>query len=284
LTGLVDSDSETCQQAAGKWGCAGFRNLDELVEIIQPDVISICTPTALHAEHILLAAACHPKLIIAEKPLTGNPALSREIIETTRAAGVELLVNYTRRYVPFFRNLRERIQRGEERVTAATIRYAKGAIHNGTHAVDLARFLFGEVLSAQAFAARDDFWPDDPTVTGMLQLEHCAAMVLQGLDERVLTCFEVDIQTDRARYVVDQDGLRLRKSVVEANPRYPGLMTLSDMRMETTGHEQAILFMLDHVCRILENGDSPLCSGEDALAAEEIALKLRGHAREAAVV
>ena len=124
------------------------------------------------------------------------------IVRTYPEAGIPLLVNYSRRFVPAWQRLS-----GSEAMSA-TIRYAKGIRHNGTHALDLCRMLFGE-CTPQPLARKFDFWPDDPSVSAFLRFERCPEVWLQALDERCFTLFEVDIVSPE-RVVVDCDGRRLR--------------------------------------------------------------------------
>ena len=93
----------------------------------------------------------------------GQLQRSRAIAQAYAAAGVPLIVNYTRRFVPAYQAVA-----GMTAMTA-TIRYAKGMRHNGTHAIDLCRMLFGECLEALPLARKTDFWPDDPTVSAFLR-------------------------------------------------------------------------------------------------------------------
>src|SRR5512143_2370929 len=55
------------------------------------DVIDICTPTYLHYEMVLQAAAAG-KHVICEKPLARTATQAQEMIRACRAAGVKVFV------------------------------------------------------------------------------------------------------------------------------------------------------------------------------------------------
>ncbi len=63
-----------------------------LIDKTKPDIVSVCTPPALHLEHSTLAmnAGCH---IFCEKPLAENLEQADEIIETSEKTGRLVVVN-----------------------------------------------------------------------------------------------------------------------------------------------------------------------------------------------
>ena len=262
LVDVADVDHE-----AARWNCKGYRDFAAMMTAEKPDVVSLCVSTAARLELLQAALAFRPKAVIAEKPLTTSSAASRAIGEAYKAAGVALIVNYTRRYVPAFQALA-----GITAMTA-TIRYAKGVRHNGTHAIDLCRMLFGECLDATALARKTDFWPDDPTVSAFLRFERCPEVFLQGLDERCFTLFEVDIVMPHERYVVDQDGRRLRRWQVVDHAGIPPGLRLVEGSAQDTGADRAMLNLMTHVKDVLA-GAVPLCGADCAAAAQAVAEKL----------
>lgn len=76
------------------------------------DVVDICTPTHLHHEMTLQAAAAK-KDIICEKPLGRTTAQAREMIEACRKAGVKLLVAHVVRFFTEYAMAKASVVRGE---------------------------------------------------------------------------------------------------------------------------------------------------------------------------
>ncbi|HVH30594.1 MAG TPA: Gfo/Idh/MocA family oxidoreductase [bacterium] len=136
------------------------------------DVVDICTPTYLHLEHCLRAAAAG-KHVICEKPLALTVADGRRMIQACRAAGVRLLVAHVLRFFPEYRLAREITARGDIgepavlRLSRCTFRprkadnwYVDPARSGGmildlmVHDFDYARWVAGDVVRVFAKAAQ----------------------------------------------------------------------------------------------------------------------------------
>jgi len=265
LVAIADS-AEAARERAKCWECAVCADLDEAMRC-KPDIVSLAVPTEQRAGLLERALAYRPRAVIAEKPLALSSAEGERIIRLYRDAGVPLIVNYTRRFVPAWQRLR-----GRDAMTA-TIRYAKGVRHNGTHAIDLCRMLFGECTKYKPLASKYDHWRDDPTVSAFLGFERCPEVFLQALDERCFTLFEVDIVYQTARIVVDSDGRRLRPFQLREGAGIPPGRRLVETAAQETGAASAMINLMRHARDVID-GAEPLCTGEDAVAAQKIAERL----------
>jgi len=128
-------------------------------------------PNSLHAEPTIAAAEAG-KHVLCEKPLGRDAAESYEIWQRVAATGVKHLCGFNYRFVPAVRLARELIDAGElgeirhfrgrylqdwgDDPSLDTWRFqpdeaGSGAIGDlGTHVVDLARYLVGEIASVSA--------------------------------------------------------------------------------------------------------------------------------------
>ena len=128
-------------------------------------------PNSLHAEPTI-AAAQAGKHVLCEKPLGRDAAESFDIWQKVAATGVKHLCAFNYRFVPAVRLAREMIEAGElgeirhfrgrylqdwgDDPTLDTWRFhsdeaGSGAIGDlGTHVIDLARFLSGEITTVSA--------------------------------------------------------------------------------------------------------------------------------------
>jgi predicted dehydrogenase len=128
-------------------------------------------PNAVHAEPTI-AAARAGKHVVCEKPLGLTAAESHEMWQEAERAGVRHLCGFNYRFVPAVRLARELLEAGElGEVAGFRARYLQswgwdadpalwrfapseagtGAIGDlGTHVIDLARYLVGEVASVSA--------------------------------------------------------------------------------------------------------------------------------------
>jgi predicted dehydrogenase len=266
LLALIDPDSNA-QDAAARWGCAVMPDVGEIQGGRCPDVISIATPTAIRASLLYKVLELGPRAVVAEKPLAATAVEGEAIVKAYRKAGIPLIVNYSRRFIAVWQRLR-----GCDAMSVA-IRYGKGIRHNGTHAIDLCRMIFGECIDARPLSRKNDFWPDDPTVSAVLGFERCPEVFLQGLDERAFTLFEVDIVTSEWRLIVDSDGRRARRFELRDDTGIPPGRRLVELVAEDTGAASAMLNLMQNLRDVLD-GAAPLCTGEDAVAAQAIAERL----------
>jgi predicted dehydrogenase len=263
---LIDPNTNA-RDAARRWGCAVAADVGEIGKGKCPDVISVATPAAGRAALLRQVLDLGPRAVVAEKPLAETASEGEAVVSAYRAAGVPLLVNYSRRFTPLWQSLRG------GNAMSATIRYGKGIRHNGTHAIDLCRMIFGECHDARPLARKNDHWSDDPTVSAFLCFERCPEVFLQGLDERAFTLFEVDIVTPTWRLIVDSDGRRVRRFELRDGAGIPPGKRLIEAATEDTGAGSAMLNLMQNVRDVL-GGAAPLCCGEDAVAAQLVADRL----------
>ena len=182
LSGFYDVDVRKAEAAATVWGGAAFGSLRGMMEEVRPDFVSVCVPDALHYEVLRRIAEFSPALVLAEKPVTNDVGLSREIADLYMRNSIACNVNYSRRFDPFLQNLREEWKCGKfgDLIKASGI-YGKGILHNGSHMVDFFRWFFGEVASFKPLGAVYDYSEDDPTVEFRLEFsEGGSAVALSG--------------------------------------------------------------------------------------------------------
>lgn len=266
LVAIADS-TPVARDRAKRWDCAVYPDIDQVMQLAKPDVVSLAVPTEQRVALLEQALAHRPRAVVAEKPLAPSSSEGERIVRSYREAGIPLIVNYTRRFVPAWQQLH-----GREAMTA-TIRYAKGVRHNGTHAIDLCRMLFGECTDSRQLERKCDHWSDDPTVSAFLKFECCPEVFLQALDERCFTLFEVDIVYSNSRIIVDSDGRRLRLFELRDGVGIPPGRRLVETASRDTGAASAMINLMRNVRDVID-GAEPLCTGEDAVAAQQIAERL----------
>jgi len=111
----------------------------------RPDVVAVCTPTALHYEQTIAAIESGAKGICCEKPMAVRPADARDMVARAEAAGVALMIAHQRRVQPDLRTARELIASG----AIGELRLLRGQcagdlLSDGTHLIDSLLFLAGD--------------------------------------------------------------------------------------------------------------------------------------------
>src|SRR5262249_31548670 len=133
--------------AARRWKAPGrYADAGRLLRDAAPEIVSIATPDDTHAELLELVCTTESvRAVLAEKPLALDPDEAERLVRLAESRGVVLAVNYVRRFAPSHRRLERWLaDRPLGRIELVRGTYVRGIKHNGTHWLDLARFLVGE--------------------------------------------------------------------------------------------------------------------------------------------
>jgi predicted dehydrogenase len=273
LTGFYDINPDVSRASAAKWGGESFDSLDELLTAAS-DLVIIAVPDAFHEAYLKAVAQYAPRLVICEKPLTHDLPSAREIVQLFAERGIPLLVNYQRRFDADVIELARRIQQGElGRPLGGTLLYSKGTKHNGSHAVDLLRYLFGEPTRLQVFEKVIDFSAEDPTVSGRIEFPS-VAITLQAADERIFSIFEIDLLFTGGRYRFTHSGLDIEISQPKPDPVFAGYCELSVVESRSSGLGDSLSNLLAAAADFLAGGKLPSNTAADALATQEVCVGL----------
>jgi predicted dehydrogenase len=168
VAAVCDTGQATAERVAKAAGIPRvYSSVETMLSAEALDLVSIVTPDDAHAEQAMaaLAAGLH---VLCEKPLARTAAQARAVAGAARASPVHTKVGFTMRYAPAVRRLQELVAEGGigtpylfqcfiqngQFLDPAKPRHWKmmrehaggGAIvEYGIHALDLARWLMGEV-------------------------------------------------------------------------------------------------------------------------------------------
>lgn len=281
LLACVDPDFGRARAFAERWNVdhalTAIRDLKAFTH--QVDVISICSPTALHADHIAAVLELGPQLIFCEKPLTLDIATSRSIVDLTRQAGVLLAVNYTRRWDPKMRDLVKTLASGDLGTLRSVVAtYSKGVLNNGSHMIDLLHMLLGPLRLVATGGLLVDFRLDDPTIPALLQTNSGVPVHLATGHASDYAHFEVVLTTAKGVYTIRDGGRGWRARVVEDSIDFPGYRVLGKEYDMPGGYDWAVLSAVENIRLALTCGDVLASDGTTAIAAEEMCWQIRSRA------
>jgi predicted dehydrogenase len=111
LVGVFSSRRESTLDAAEQWNTEPLDSLTHLAKV-EPDVVHVCTPNALHAEHVeaAIVAGAH---VICEKPLSVSTEAAQGLTNLATAHKRVATVPFVYRFHPLVREIRARAQAGE---------------------------------------------------------------------------------------------------------------------------------------------------------------------------
>ena len=91
LVGVCDTHAPTLEQHQNTYNVPGFRSLPELLSTVEPDVITLCSPSGLHPEQTITAAR-HGVHVMTEKPMATRWQDGVRMVKACDEAGVHLFV------------------------------------------------------------------------------------------------------------------------------------------------------------------------------------------------
>ena len=125
-------------------GLPTFASLEEMLDIVRPDFVGICSPTPLHFEQAKLCLERGVSMLWLEKPPTQNAnelEVLRCLAEEQKA---HVCVNNSRRYLPQYQKLRElAFEKIFGPCRLIRVLYSPGLSRNGIHLLDQIFFLSG---------------------------------------------------------------------------------------------------------------------------------------------
>lgn len=172
---IADVTEELAKDAANRLGFADYTsNWKDIIDNPEIDVVDIVTPNNSHAE-IAIAAAKAGKHIISEKPLARDAAESKTMLDAVQKYGVKHMVAFNYRRTPAVALAKKIIEEGKigkilnfrgtylqdwsaDPNSPLSWRFNKeiagsGALGDiGTHVIDFARYLVGEIDEVMATA------------------------------------------------------------------------------------------------------------------------------------
>lgn len=169
-----DINIERLHQFAGIAGISiknTYASYNKLIEEIRPEMVIISSWTGSHAGIGIMASKNGAKVIICEKPICSNLTDAKKLVNECKKNRTSLIVNHERRYDARYMHLKKLIESkkiGEIKTVHASIlnsgyrgksNIEEGGgplLHDGTHMIDMIRYLFGEIESVEGELSRSN--------------------------------------------------------------------------------------------------------------------------------
>lgn len=277
LLGFVDNDPSKASLAAKVWGVKSYKNIEEAFsKENQIDVVSVCVPDDFHYE-ILKDVANRPvKVIFAEKPITKSLAEAKEIIALCKEKNISLQVNYSRRFVPEYIELRKEITRGDfGKFITGSGYYGKGIIHNGSHLIDLIRTFTSEIVGIKSISKNNDFYEDDPSVSAILSMKNGGSIVFMTMDCHNYTVFELDLLFEKGRIRIKNSGEIIEKYEAKKSDSLKDYKFLYKTCEIKTSSNRSIYFAIENIFSNIKSNAQLLCTGIEAYQNLSVAIDLK---------
>ncbi len=180
IVAVTDPLEVAREQYQAEYGIArGFATVEEMLEEVKPNLISVCTWHLLHPGPTIAAARAGVKGVICEKPMAVGMGLADEMVAACDESGTKLVISHQRRFTPGWERARELVQGGAiGQVMQADSKVNAGLLNCGTHAIDGVRFILGDPETQWVMGAverqSERFERDTPIEDGCMALVHMA--------------------------------------------------------------------------------------------------------------
>lgn len=272
---------------AEEFGLTEAASLEEALDWAA--VADICTPTTTHRD-IALAAFEAGAHVLCEKPLALTPHDAQEMADAAHKAGRLLCPAHVVRFFPAYVRLRDAVTSGAlGRVAVArftrTGRYptwsswfADPALSGGIvtdqmlHDMDIARWLFGEIVSIHATQRGTPDAPDGPVATGTATLTHESGVISQvlGVWGPPATPFRYTF------HVAGSNGTLAHDSLAHASLRVTGSPGTQDDGVPTGDFgDDPFTTQIHEFAAAVQGGPAPRVTASDGVEAVKIAASAR---------
>ncbi len=257
-----------------------FKSAKEMLEKINPDIVSIATPPNSHSELVRLAAQFKTKAIVCEKPISESLKEAVEMIKICRQSKSLLFINHQRRFDPLIRKWRDKIKSGLiGNVLQGSCYYYNGLFNNGTHIIDLLRFFLGEVSWVKGiFNLKTSVFREDKNIDALIGFRNGTRVSIQSLSKNY-GFFNFYFYGTKGLISLKNLTYEIEYKKLIKNKYCKGYYQLSKPIKKEGKARSFMSSMVKHVIACLERRDQLVSRGEDGLATLKILLSLRESAK-----
>lgn len=275
IVGIADVVESAAGAKAAEYGGRAFNDAEAMLDAVEPDAISICTPPKFHLP-AAQGAAERSIAVLCEKPPARNLAETEAIVAAMR--GLLLQFAFCHRFHPPLRAAQALIQSGrlgdlvqiENRFgfrfsRAGTSWFTDAEVAGGgilidtlVHSIDIFRALTGdEIESAQAQISS----------ALPIEVEDSASLLVRSGSGVIgtLNCSWVTPVSEAVVRIYGTEGQAIVDYDAAVGLRYK-LADDHDWTEQNFDRPDRFVAQADHFLRCIETGESPLVGGEDGLA------------------
>lgn len=220
LVCIAEKNLQTREEITFNHGIPSFSDYSKmLLSMKKLDLVVVATPDETHSAILMKLLPFKPKCVFAEKPLAIGSKKSTMIAREYKRSGIDLLINFSRRFLPEFETLREKIlSQYFGKPLSMTVHFSGSVQHNGIHFLDLANWFFGTPIEASITASNfhlhsekhqnDSFSMHMSYDTGM-------SLNLIGVGINAPSHHEIDFIGTKGRFRVTTNGILIKYGLKE---------------------------------------------------------------------
>jgi UDP-N-acetyl-2-amino-2-deoxyglucuronate dehydrogenase len=295
LVAVCDIVQQRADELANAYNAKAYYSIDDLLAAEkEAEIISVCTPNGLHAEHIIksLQAGKH---VLTEKPLCLTKAAAWQIIETEKFCRRKLFIVKSARYNPVLQALKKVLtdnslgklysfhlsciwNRPDEYYTdwRGKLFPDGGTLYNQfSHYIDTMLWLLGDVAEVKGFKT-------NAAHQTSIEFEDTGAVALQ-MENNVLGTFHWSVNAFRKNHeiaftlVAEKGTIRIGGEYLNevhylqtVDQTLPAEFNKAEAEITTGNHAK----LYDHLSNVLESDDNSFPDAYDGLKTVETIEKI----------
>lgn len=163
IVGVYDPLPDSVRLAGEEYGLADeviFSSVENMLQSTRPAALVVASTAPSHSKYVCMAAEAGVRYVLCEKPMAVSVQECDRMIAACSQSGTVLAVNHQMRFLETFTYVKQLIDSpqfgGVSSITIAGSNF--GLAMNGSHYVEIFRFLTGEDISSL------NFWADSEKV------------------------------------------------------------------------------------------------------------------------
>ena len=256
LVASCDIDKSKSDVVCSKFGGTSYESdINKILEIESPEVISLCTPDDTHFAILerILKSDNSVKIIFAEKPICRTPKELKFLLQKVKESSIPIIVNHTRRFDSAHQRIARLIHSRElGEWLRVSVDYYGGWNHMGVHVVDILQY-----FSQMKFHAEnvnyccESNYSDDPTLNIKGRLGDSIDLEMKGLDENFYQILDMNLIFENGQIKINDFGQEIsvyRKTINEAREN----ILVKDKVLSGVGMVNPIMNAIDIIAKYLK--------------------------------
>jgi len=271
VQGCVDVDDKRRYEFKNFWEIPDEgKTIQELLKRKkQYDLVSICTPTALHGKDLEDVLEFNPMAVFCEKPMTSSVADSKKLMNLYEKRGVLLAINYSRRWDPSIIQLKEIINSESfGKLCCVSAVYNGGILNNGSHMLDLFICLFGELHIEKVGPTMGN--SNDLTIPFWLQTSSGIMLQVSCSSNNDYSLFEIQFIFSCGVLSMETGGLYWRKREATESNQFSGYKTAEKEERIPGKYLNSMALAIDNIYRSIKHGDLLLSDARSSIRTQKL--------------
>lgn len=280
LIGFYDVNQEAARKAAAKWNCSWFQDMNTAIS--SANVVCIAVPDIYHYSVLRQCLEqTSVEAVIVEKPYMATLSEGCNIQELLNKCSIPVILNYSRRFMPEFGELKRWIDDAAGNLICGNCFYGKGTLHNGSHLIDMMRYFFGDLKVGRVIDKIEDYTPTDPSYEYYLYAHNQNSRIFfHPIPCDKVTIFEFDLIFDNGRVKYnDEMGKFEYYEALKTNPLFDEVNYIKRREVKINP-SSAMCGLYKNLYDVLAKKRKPLCTEEDGLMVSCIVEEIYKQARE----